>query len=213
MSSRGDNSLRLLFVSIFVLAFIGYAESKDFGSWHFGFGHRYSLPMGSLGNWFSSGDSWGFSLGYEKNSKGRWSVFLESVAFEKENKNRLFYKDIELSLRLYGCGFERAYIFPSIVKFINPLVVGRVGIYRWFSLRGEYDTGELFVPERRQKDWSWGFNIGVGMKFSAFRRVYFESDFCFRMVVGELWPSLALRLEDVSSFQDLDFSIRVFFCL
>jgi hypothetical protein len=93
------------------------------------------------------------------------------------------------------------------------------GIYRWFSKRGAYydslfiDTtgvgdlqlaADLKVPEVTQVDWSGGFHAGVDIDVALVGPLHAGAGAGYRLIVGELWPALALDLENVSGFQLLD---------
>jgi len=72
---------------------------------------------------------------------------------------------------------------------------------------------EVFVPERRQEDWSWAFETGIGARVALGWGVGLEVRTMYRLIVGELWPALALRLESVSGMQSVLFTLGLWVAL
>ncbi|MFN3873927.1 MAG: hypothetical protein ACK4R9_13085 [Ignavibacterium sp.] len=93
------------------------------------------------------------------------------------------------------------------------------GFYFWEYFRDSYkdsltiDTSgtgtfvlieELNVPSLRQKDWSGALNFGTDFNFNFFRPVSFIISANYKIIISELWPTLALNLENVSGIQFIE---------
>lgn len=93
------------------------------------------------------------------------------------------------------------------------------GFYYWEFFRDSYKdslvvdtsgTGDLVliealdVPSLRQKDWSGALNLGVDFNLNFFHPVSFIISTNYKLIIAELWPTLALNLENVSGIQFLE---------
>jgi hypothetical protein len=92
-----------------------------------------------------------------------------------------------------------------------------LGFYRWSFVRAAYtdslyaDVGGttvladvLNVPESSQGEWSGGFAVGLDVVVPLFEPVYLSAGARYRTLIAELWPTLALELESVSTIQMVD---------
>jgi hypothetical protein len=120
-----------------------------------------------------------------------------------------------MELEVAGAGVEGRYAFldAGAIRGVGSL---GFGFYYWENFRGAYydsvqvDTSGLGdaqtvwtfdVPANRQIDWSGGFDLGVDVEANAFGPVWFVAGARYRLIVGELWPALALDIENVSGMQ------------
>lgn len=93
------------------------------------------------------------------------------------------------------------------------------GIYYWVFYRKDYyeqilvDTSgngdmtvltNLAVPPSRQIDWSGAVNFGFEQNVLIINPVWFVVAANYKMIIGELWPTLAIDLENVSGIQMFD---------
>jgi hypothetical protein len=96
------------------------------------------------------------------------------------------------------------------------------GFYRWTSLRGAFrDTltadslgtpvrlAILNVPQNRQQEWSGGIEVGTDLRVRAFEPVWLSLGVRYKLIIGELWPALALDMENVSGLQMFDVRLGV----
>lgn len=128
---------------------------------------------------------------------------------------------LKMSLEVTGLTANAAYNLYSN-NFIRTDLEFGFGVYRWFNKRGEYrdslyadtsGTGGLKlaqvanVSESNQEDWSGGLNLGFGVNVNIYKPVSFYASANYKVIIGELWPALALDLENVSSMQM--FELRV----
>lgn len=93
------------------------------------------------------------------------------------------------------------------------------GFYFWEYFRESYKdsltidssgTGNfvlietLDVPSLRQKDWSGTLNFGTDLNFNFFHPLTFILSANYKLIIAELWPTLALNLENVSGIQFIE---------
>jgi hypothetical protein len=120
---------------------------------------------------------------------------------------------LEAELNIYGLSANANAKILDFDFFRSDLTFG-FGIYRWESgrsgyfdtLRVErsgvtYDAVILKVPPLKQLDWSGGFNVGINLSTKIISPIWFEVNANYKAVIGELWTTLDLDLENVSVFQ------------
>ncbi len=133
----------------------------------------YIQPVGGFSGWFKNHYSGTLYIGEMRDGSfigGRFGYYK----FYRENTDKLFYKDVDLELKIYGAGVEYR---QRLLKFhfVNFYALIGTGIYRWFGVRGEYyfkdSSGNVidYVPENRQQDWSAGFSGGFGFGINVFK--------------------------------------------
>ncbi|MCX7761457.1 MAG: hypothetical protein N2252_01320 [Candidatus Kryptonium sp.] len=166
----------------------------------------YILPIGGFSGWFDRHYSGTVYIGQANQENSFVAGRIEYYKFYRENTDKLYYKDLSLELKIYGLGAEYRHSVYR-VYFLNFYGVIGAGLYRWFGLRGEYyfkdSSGNVidYVAERRYQDWSGGFWGGGGMELKVIRNLSLNLSARYQIVVGEMWQTLALRLEQASGFQ------------
>ena len=90
------------------------------------------------------------------------------------------------------------------------------GFTNWVNTRSQYydslyvsdaATGTpvkaavLAVPANRQEDWNGTFNLGIELSAKVIDPVWFTLGADYKMIVGELWQTLDLDLENVAGMQ------------
>ena len=98
------------------------------------------------------------------------------------------------------------------------------GMFRWRALRGAFQdslyadttgTGSrdliavVNVPALSQQDWSGGLSAGLDVDMPVVDAVSVWLSARFKLIAGELWPSLDLDLENVSTLQMMDLKLGV----
>lgn len=201
----------LTILMINILSNLAIAQSAD--SWVVTGQHQYVTPIGSLAKWFKPTSTFSLAIGKQTSERWAWKVKSEIIQYRKENTEELYHKDLELELVIYGACAQASYDLLKTTSIFQPFLTGGAGLYRWFGHRGAYQLSEVLVPKRDQDDWSWGFNIGAGVNIFAIRNLAITLESSYQIIIGELWPALALRLENVSGFQSLNGTIglTVFF--
>ncbi len=166
----------------------------------------YIMPVGGFSGWFDRHYSGTLYLGQVRQGNSFLLGRIEFYKFYKENVGKLYYKDLNLELKVYGVGAEyRHSLFD--VYFLNFYGVVGSGLYRWFGLRGEYffkdSVGNVYdyVAERRYQEWSAGFWGGTGVEFKIAKGLSLNLNARYQIIVGEMWQTLVLRLEQASGFQ------------
>lgn len=165
----------------------------------------YIQPVGGFSGWFDRHYSGTIYAGEVKNGSFLAGRF-EFYRFYRENMDKLFYKDLELELKVYGLGVEYRQMLEKFY-FVNFYALLGAGIYRWFGVRGEYffrdSTGNVidYISENRQQDWSAGFSGGLGVGINVLKNLSINLNARYQIIVGEMWQTLALRLEQASGFQ------------
>jgi opacity protein-like surface antigen len=177
---------------ILITFFNSWIFAQNPGIWGISVNYQFINPIGSLGNWFkATPSSFNLSLGKFTSEQWFWEVKAEMIQFLNENQEKLYYDDLDLKLEIYGIGAQAQYYLIQNRSKVQPYVGGGAGIYRWFGHRGEYQLEDRIVPKRNQNDWSWGFNLGIGLDIYIYKNwaVIFSTD--YQIIVGELWPALA----------------------
>jgi hypothetical protein len=201
----------------------GLLRVTAYGSWN--------APIGALSERFLSAPGavlqfalkqgnpqWGGSLEYleftrENTEKLSLTRSVTDTASGTDQTYALPLPLLGMSLKAWGVT-ANASVGIWTDEFIETRVSVGFGIYYWKSFRSEYyDTLKvqsasgplvaevLAVPENRQEDWSGGFSLGVDLSVRVVHPVSIVAGGRYRAIIGELWPALALDLENVSTFQ------------
>ncbi len=179
------------------------------GRWYLGLHNGLVCPVGSLSRWFSPTlRAYGIGIARWQNQGWSWEFSVEALSYDRENSSRLFYRDLDLQLDSYSGTVRAGHAFWSRRDVCASAVLG-AGIHRWHSHRGSYQLPEVFVPARNQDDWSWAFEAGMAVRLPLLWRFHLQFCTMYRLVVGELWPALALRLESVSGMQNVLFGVSL----
>jgi hypothetical protein len=131
--------------------------------------------------------------------------------------------NVDMELEIIGLTANAGYsIFSN--EIIDAKFNFGFGLFRWISKRSNYSdslfvdtsgTGGLKladvlnVPAVSQTDWSGGFNIGLDASVKVFEPVWIYVSADYKAVISELYPTLNLNLENVSTFQMLNGKIGV----
>jgi opacity protein-like surface antigen len=195
--------MALLLGMTFNLITAGVCGAEDSGQWcaqvHWGM----AAPIGSLQNWFApSARLVGIEARKWLNRGWSWRAGVEFLEFAQENTSRLYYRDLDLSFSSTSATVRGSYALASW-QGVHSFVGGGVGLHHWRSRRGAYQLEEVLVPARQQEEWSWAFEGSLGARMDVVWRFGLVVEMGYRLIVGELWPALALRLENVSGLQSL----------
>jgi len=195
-----------------------------------GLSGSYFIPVGSLSYRFKPDGGFSLFAGYKSSESWEWFGKFEYLSFMKENRDKLKLKrnvnlggseeilefdlpKLETDLKIYGLSANANAKILDFDFFKSDLTFG-FGIYRWESgrsgyfdtLRVErsgvtYDAVILKVPPLKQLDWSGGFNVGINLSTKIIDPIWFEVNANYKAIIGELWATLDLDLENVSVFQ------------
>jgi hypothetical protein len=132
--------------------------------------------------------------------------------------------DLSMDLTVAGISANAKY---NIIKtgFFEGNVEAGFGMYRWTGHRSGLDSVSVDtsssknvkkyynllkngvftnVPPSHQQDWSGGFNLGAELVFHISEPVSLTIAGNYKNIIGELWPTLELNIENVSTFQMLE---------
>ncbi len=209
----------------------GYGQSEKLYVEAYG---TFFLPTGTLADRFKNGMGGTFSIGYPSGDNWIISGKFD-VARLKENRDKFILNkkivvnnvekvysvpltSLTTDLNFYGLSVNASYkIFQN--NIFNSTANAGFGIFYWTSLRSAYfdtlrvDTGGsslvnlaiIKVPELRQDDWSGGFNAGVDFGVKIIEPVWIKFGASYKIIIGELWPSLEVNLDNISTFQMFEF--------
>lgn len=206
------------YIFLISLVFILPLHAQNTGQWSASLGSAYSMPAGSLSEWFKPAPNYFISVGQQYDEKWFMAGEFEYSKFDKENLNGYPAGKLALSLEYYGLLIDARY---TIIKtsFIKPYLNFSGGLYNWKGVRGEVQadsTATPFVPhidEKKQEETNWGFRVGVGTEIILNSFVTFDISGYYRFVLGDLFPTMQplIELEGVSGFQSLNVAAGVRF--
>ncbi len=165
---------------------------------------------------------WSGSIEYLKFSRGNEDKFFitrpirrDSVSQQRDTVQGKI-KGLRTSLEVFGAAANITYDI-WLTSWSTLKVGAGFGFYYWKGTRSAFaDTirgtavwGPVIVatpnvPEQKQEDWSGGFNAGADLNILIAPPLTLQFGARYKLIVGELWPTLALDLENVSTFQMLD---------
>lgn len=186
--------------------------------------NRVEGNFGGLIFWgekISGNFSWRLKAEYFETSKPNSEILLMHVEAEISNQTKQFtfpLTNLQMKFSYAGFAAEGNYKFFDADIFNSELVFA-FGFYHWEHLRGGF-SDSLFVDTTgagnfllvkkinlqplTQKDWSGGLTLGLNFNFNFFEPVIIEIGGSYKLLIAELWPSLAIDLENVSGIQFFD---------
>lgn len=204
-------------------------------------GARGSLmvPVGGLSSRFLAAPSGAVDLRWE-GPRLSWGASLDYAKFTRENSDEFLYSDstiiggtqyftttklegLVMDLTMWGMTAQGRYM---VADFGTVEIDGAFGfgLYYWTFTREHYTdsiyvdtpTGPalatvLDVPSDSQQEWSGGINVGAEVRLKFFSPFWITVGGSYRVVIGELWPALAINMENVSSMQMLEFTLGASF--
>ncbi len=193
----------------------------------------YTLPIGGLDARFTQGMGGALLLRDAAGSGQKWGFRLEYLAFRESDQKSLSIerkRDIGagsqdfsvplsgVTMSLSSIGFLVTSTHPVLQEGSFGMDLGYgFGFYRWrYDRSALSDTvmvdsagtsvaiDILDVPSLSQQDWSGGFEAGFDIRLDATESVWISLSGRYRLIIGELWPTLDLDLENVSGMQMVD---------
>lgn len=193
--------------------------AQNSGRWTLSGSISYAQPSGTLNSFFKASEIYGFELGQFTQEDLLWELKLEVIKFDKPNLNKLnpLINDISLNLDIYGASAQATYYPFDVTNWWRPYITGSLGVYRWYYKRGgHYAIGEAnsidtthYVNPFNLSDWSAGFSLGGGIDFKVIYNLTVYTDIRYNIIVGEIWQTLSLDLDNVSSMQMGTFNIGI----
>lgn len=210
--------LKLIKITFLVLLPV-VTDAQQIGEWTVSGAIDYAKPVGSLNSIFTGSPGFGLKFGQFTEPSLLWEIKLEGLSFTKTNKNSLnpLVRDISVDLKIYGAAAEMTYFINAASRF-RPYISGSAGMYRWFYTRGaHYAIGignsldsTHYLPLFKLADWSAGFSLGMGTAYEIGGRTSVYADLRYQLIVGEIWQTLSLGMDNVSTMQmgTIDIGIR-----
>lgn len=134
---------------------------------------------------------------------------------------------LKMRLEIAGLSLDTKYNLIRTEYFETNIDAG-FGFYRWIFHRDGLDSLSAQVTSKSgnnqnvyysmqkalaisQLDWSGGFNAGLEVVITPFYPVALSFSATYKNIVGELYPSLELDMENISTFQmfDLKAGLRI----
>ncbi|MBU2446722.1 MAG: hypothetical protein KJ666_14290 [Bacteroidetes bacterium] len=222
-----------LLILFYILPSVLFAQSNSFV---IGANGSMFTPIGSLTNRFLSTYGGSVYFGQNVSQNWIWTAKLEYLNFNKENSDKLFITrkitvqdkeqtfklplpKLTMDLKIYGLSAQAQYNLFNYSFLSTDLSFG-FGIYRWESSRSSYydtlradtsggliDIAILKVPEIKQQNWSGGLSLGLDVDVKIIDPIWINFGAHYKAIIGELWATLSLDLENISTFQMFDVHI------
>jgi len=193
---------------LILLPWVALAQQN--GDWTASAATYYAQPLGSLNSFFVGAPAFVIKVGQYTEPNLLWEVKFEGISFTEANKSSLnaLVRDISLDLKVYGGAAEMTY-FLNTVSRLRPYITGSAGMYRWFYTRGSHYAIGIgnsldsthFLPSFRLADWSAGFSMGAGADYEIAMRTSIYADLRYQLIIGEIWQTLSLDMDNVSTMQ------------
>ncbi len=193
----------------------------------------YELPLGSLHDRFLAAAGGMIFAGVEVSPQLTWIGKFEYAEFTTLNSDKLKKsvtigagigaQKVQLPLPKLTMDLTTATVtaeaqmglLRSDAADVNG-VIG-FGFTNWVHHRGAYNdslfvndgsgtpvkAAVLSVPAIRQEDWSGTFNLGLEVTAQIVEPLWFSAGANYKLIVGELWQTLDLDLENVAGMQFL----------
>ncbi len=212
-----------------VFAFNLNAQNSDYilgsdASYYLPLGTLAERFNGTLGVSFFFGKSvserwtWIGRAEYFKLSKENRDKLIKKVEIEVDGSERIYLfplDKLEMEFEAAGISAEAKYKYFSAGPFESNLFFS-FGFFYWDNYRSSYnDTlkndinndGNLVVvevidvPALRLNDWNGAISVGIDAGVVLFDplRLYINAN--YKLIIGELWPTLRLGIENVSGLQ------------
>lgn len=188
------------------------------------------MTSGSFSDRFEPALGYNFYFGKQTSENWRWSGKFEYMKFDKQNDEASYIKAVNegkeyiynlpenfMEFTAYGLSANADYkVFSS--EILNGYINFCFGIYNWKFNRSAYsdslyDNNVLIftanLPENSQSDWSGGFNVGVNADLNIYGPLFLNLGANYKAIIGELWPALAIDMENVSTFQMFDIKASI----
>lgn len=220
-----------------VLALLVLAPSAEAQVMRLGARGSLVAPAGALSERFLPAPGFGVDARWE-GGRLSWGAALDYVRFTRENIDELYVSDsalvggteyqytsqldgLVMELTMWGMTAQGRY---TILDFGTVTLDGAFGfgLWYWTFTRERYrdsvyvDTPSgpalaavLDIPSDSQNDWSGGVNLGAEVRLKFLSPVWITLGGAYRIVIGELWPALAIDMENVSGMQMLEFTLGV----
>jgi hypothetical protein len=194
------------------------AWGQELGQWHAGVSLSYSAPVSSLGEWFLPAPNGEVAVGQRITDQWTVAGALEFARYGREALSGYAAGKVELLLEHVGALVVGEFQLTDHGR-VFPFLFLSGGVYRWTGVRGAVPADSTVTPylpaiaERRLRATNWGVRAGLGLKTGTWHRMALEGRVWYRLVLGDLWPTMQphIELEGVSGFQTGNASVGVRF--
>jgi len=195
-----------------------------------GLNYQYEAGIGysiHFGKEISQDWTWMGKFEYLKLDEENFSKLKKRAIAEYEGVQKQFdftLDKLSMEFESFGLSAEAKYDFIETPLLNTKLNFG-FGFYYWDNFRSAYNdslmadltgTGELItveelnITELNQSDWSGTAILGIQADINFSQNLFLSVGANYKMIIGELWPTLALDLENVSTFQIFEIRTGLF---
>lgn len=167
------------------------------------------VPVVGLAQRFDPFPTASLGIGRETSPSTYWEVRLQRYDFPRADQLTLapdttrstaIEDSLDVSLEIIGAGLFMHRYFSDEGR-LRPFVTIGGGFYHWTDRRGAYEDEHLLLEASKRSQWSGGAHGGVGTEFYVTDRLALQAVVDYTIIFGELWPTLSVGLENVSTFQ------------
>lgn len=170
--------------------------------------------------------SWLGSFSFSSFTKPNYDKLIKQVEVQS-GLDKIFYQfslnRLSMKLNTSTLMAEANYTFLKTNSFSTNLNFG-FGFTNWTFTRENFSDSlsavlpnssapkvisKLNVPENTQSDWSGTIKVGINANYEIARPIELFVLINYRIIVGELWPSLALDIENVSGIQIIQLGLGI----
>ncbi|PIS28282.1 MAG: hypothetical protein COT43_06655 [Candidatus Marinimicrobia bacterium CG08_land_8_20_14_0_20_45_22] len=201
------NKRFLLFcLAILILAFgisAGFSQTRYF----VGGGVQSAFPMKNLDSRFMPTTFPTIRFGWKDTEKGKTLFEFAPMTFSKINTEKMYYDSVDQYLKIQSAAAGYQQTIFTVFKKIDVAVTGAVTLNKWLYRREPFycrDTNASIIDtllEFKQSDWSWGAKAGAVVTFSPVSWIHLGVSAQFHLIIAELWPAMAVRMENVSGLK------------
>ncbi len=196
----------------------GRTGTQEVGDWHVTVGGVHSQPVRGLSKWFRAASNAEVSVGQRYSQRWTISGSLELARYEHEALTGYAAGRVDLLLEHVGALVSGE---ATIAEWgpVHSFLLLSGGLYRWKGVRGAIQpdsTVSPYVPAiaaRTLQGTNWGLRVGAGASVRMWRRLEGEVSLWYRLVLGDLWPTMQphIELEGVSGLQTINVSVGMRF--
>lgn len=181
-----------------------------------GSGLESIYPLSGLHERFEPIQTGTFSVGWRQDDNSRIMLQYRFMNFNQINRERIPFDSLYMSLENYSGGFLYQYEIYKPVSWFRIYIQAGITLNNWTFKRDAFytvipaDSVKTFVPtivdleKHKRTDWSWGGKAGFGFELSPIRWVNIGWHGNAHLIAAELWPMLAIDLENVSGLKMLE---------
>ena len=203
-----------VFAIVVMIAVVFPANAQSEGQWGISASGTYSMPIGSLSDWFKPAGNYSVAIGQQSNQNWFIEGLVEYSKFDSENLSGYQSGKVDLSLEHIAFWASGRFWLGS-ESAIRPYFHLAGGVLYWKGVRGEIPADDTispalpFIPKRTLEEWNWGARTGVGVQLLFGNSLALDAMLNYRFIVGELWPTLQppIELDGVSGLQTLNFAL------